>query len=243
LLKIAMFRYYLACAIGMFSSGVCSATNVTGVVLDDQGKPIAGATVTVARSSVDGPLRAAEVYSTTTTADGGYSVSGLGAGPFFVCASVSGRPLLDPCEWSPTQVIVRLAGGTDTVNTTTQLELGATVSIRIDDPGLILSAPIAGQPQPSLELGVWRSDGHFHQARLASSNATGRNFSLAVAPDVNLAFAVAAQNLAVADMTTKVAIQPSQRINVNLAAGATLQLHYAASSAAASSNSSPASNQ
>jgi hypothetical protein len=211
---------------------LCRATELTGSVLDDQGIAIFGAIVTVARSSVDGPLPASESYTTTTAADGSYSVKDLTAGPFVVCAVAPGRSLLDPCEWSSSQTVVRLPGGTGTVSATTQLQLGATVSIRVDDPALALTATVvAGSPHPFLSMGVWASDGHFHQAWRVSSDSTGYNYTLVIPPNVDLAFAVNALNLTVTD-NTKTTVDPNQRANVNLAAGGTLQLQYSATAIA-----------
>jgi hypothetical protein len=242
--KITVFLAEMACVFSILSSDPCHATDLTGVVLDDQGQPVAGGSVTVARSSVDGPLRAAEAHPTATAADGTYSVKGLGAGPFIVCASKSGRALLDPCQWG-SPAVVRLAGGTGSASTTTQLHLGAMVSIRVDDPAhLLYSAVPAGQPHPFLVMGVWPSDGLFRQALHVSSDATGHNFSLVVAPNVDLPFAVAVKNLVVADAATNIAIAANQRVNVNLAPGGTLQLHYTVTpSAVGSSNSTATANQ
>jgi hypothetical protein len=218
----------------VLSGGSLCGADLAGVVLDDQGKAVAEASITVARSSVDGPLPAAEAYATTTAADGSYSVKGLGPGPFIVCAAVTGRALLDPCEWG-TPSVVRVPAGTGTVNTTTQLQLGAMVSIHVDDASLLLSSAVpTGKAQPFLNLGVWPADGHFHFARRASPDATGQNFQLVVAPSIDLAFSVAAQNFVIADSVTKNAIDVDQRININLAPGALYQFHYAATAGASS---------
>jgi hypothetical protein len=217
-------------------SGLCNATDLTGVILNNTGTAISATTVTVARSSVNGPLPAAEAYSTTTAADGSFTVQGLNAGPFIICADGSALGLLDPCEWgSPT--VVSVPSGTAVVSTSTQLQLGATVSIRVDDPALLLYASVAAsQPHPFLDMGVWSADGHFHHARRISSDSTGYNFTLVVTPSVNLAFAVSFQNIAVTNAATNAPVEASQRVSVNLAPGATLQLHY---SLAANATASP----
>lgn len=225
-------RQTVAVTCWLIFSCLCQATDLTGVILDNNGKPVSGARVTVARSSVDGPLPAAEAYSTTTASDGSYTVKGLTAGPFIVCASAPAQALLDPCQWG-TPAVVRLPAGTGAVNTTTRLQLGATVSIRVDDPALSLySSVAAGQPHPLLDMGVWPADGHFHHALHKSSDSTGHDFILVVAPNVNFAFAVSAQNIAIADATTQSAVDANQRVSVNLAPGATLQLHFNATASA-----------
>lgn len=212
---------------------VALASDFKGVILDDKGKAVSGAIVTVARSSVDGPLPATESYTITTATDGTYSIPGLTAGPFVVCAVAPGRPLLDPCQWSPSQNIVRLTAGTAAAAASTQLQLGATVSIRMNDPALLLTTPVAaGNPQPFLAMGVFDSGGHFHQAWRTSSDSGGYNYALVVPTSVNLAFVVSATNLTVKDSTNTL-VPPSQQLNVNLAAGGTLQLQYGASAVAA----------
>jgi hypothetical protein len=242
LFRITVFLAQLGCIVSIVSSGSCDATDLTGLILDNTGAAVSGGSVTVARSSIDGPLRAAEAYSRVTAADGSYSIKGLGAGPFIVCASAPGRPLLDPCQWG-TPAVVRLAGGAGTATTTTQLQLGAMVSIRVDDPALLLfAAAPTGQPQPFLAMGVWPAGGYFHQAVQVSSDATGHNLSLIVAPNVNLPFAVSAQNVSITDATTQSVVNANQQVNMNLAPGATLQLHYIAT-AIASTGSTPSTNQ
>jgi hypothetical protein len=225
-----------------FLASLCAATDLTGVISDNTGTAIAGISVTVALSSVDGPLPAAEAYSTSTAADGSFAVKGLAAGPFIVCADGSGLGLLDPCEWG-SPAIVRLPAGTGAVATTTQLVLGATVSIRVDDPALLLfSSVAAGQPTPFLVMGVWDANGHYHQSRLISSDSTGHNFSSVVLPNAALGFTVNAQNVAVANAATGSAVTSNQQTNVNLAPGATLQLHYSVS-ASVTTGASPNTNQ
>ena len=222
--------------IGAFAAFICGATDLSGLILDDQGQPVAGASVTVARSSVDGPLRAAEAYPATTASDGTYTVKGLSAGPFIVCAWASGRALLDPCQWG-SPAVVRLASGVATASATTQLQLGATISIRVDDPSSVLfAAATPGKAVAFLQPGVWPADGHFHSALHVSSDATGHNFQLVVAPNTALALAIASENVSVLDATSNSPVSSAQRVSVNLTPGATLQLHYVASPTAAAAS-------
>ena len=66
----------------------------------DSGRPVSHALVTAyLRYPAAGEARPV-LRSGVSGADGSYSIGGLAAGSYLVCAQAEGRPLLDPCEWS-----------------------------------------------------------------------------------------------------------------------------------------------
>lgn len=207
---------------------LCHGGDLTGLVLDDKGAPIAGAIVTIGRSDVDGPLFATESYLQQTQSDGSFYFSGLSAGPFVTCAFARGRVLVDPCQWSDAPSIIRIPDGSGVVTNNLQLQLGAKVSIRVDDPlqALSITPPdTTGSPGRLLLMGVWTSEGRFHASWQISSDSTGRNHILVIPPDVDVEFAVSTVNLSATDATGAVFDQ-NKRVHLKLHAGATTQLHF-----------------
>jgi len=212
---------WISCAIA------CWGVDFQGKVLDAKGLPVSGATVIVAVSSIDGPVKAAITWTAQSAPDGTYKVPGLAAGPYVVCASPTTTSLLDSCSWEPTQQIVRLASGSPTV--TTQLKTSALLSIRVDDAAGLLAAAASGGQTRVLVFGVQGPMG-FNGASHISSDATGHNFVLPVPPAVPLKFVVSGQHLSVKDATgTPVSAAPA--IPLNLTAGQTMLLHYSLSAA------------
>jgi hypothetical protein len=209
---------------------ICRATDLNGTILDDKGKPVAGAMVTIHRSSVDGPLRATETYTQTSAKDGTYSLQGLSAGAFTICAVVPSRSLLDPCKWNDSPPIVRIAANAKVVTATTQLELGATVSVRVSDPQLALAVVPPGTSggrviAPIVVMGVWTSNGHFHPAWEVSSDSGGKDLTLIVPAGVDLKFAVSGKDVFVKD-SLNAPVDSSKRSTLRLTPGETLRLNY-----------------
>ena len=79
---------------------------VEGTVLDDTGKPVAGARVLIAAALpanaphftappvITGPL----ATSTTSDSKGAFTIAALPAGQYIACAEVATTGLLDPCH-------------------------------------------------------------------------------------------------------------------------------------------------
>jgi hypothetical protein len=221
---------------------LCRATDLNGSVLDDMGKPISGAVVTVNRSSVDGPLTVAESYLTTTASDGTFSVPGLTAGPFTICATALGTNLLNACEWSDvigSPSVIRVPDGSGAVTATAKLQPGATLTILMAGPASIPKTAITNPAAaPLLQLGVWTNSGFFHVAGVSSSDSTSQTYSLLIPPNVDVSFAILAQNLTVTD-TSGAPVDSTYRLTINLPAGGSQQLNYTVAAVAAQSNKTP----
>lgn len=206
----------------------CIAGDLTGQVLDDKGKPVSNATVTIHRVSVDGPLGTTEGYFRTSDKGGAFSVAGLAAGPFIVCAVASGTDLVDPCQWgTPAIVRVPVAGA---VSGTVQLQRGATVTVHFDDPQQILSIVPPGTAGPArlVVAGTWNGRGHFREAVRVASDAAGRDDRIVVPADTELSFAVLAQNLTVAD-SAGIPVDSKKRLALKLSPGQKVSLRYGVS--------------
>ena len=108
---------------------------VNGQVRDHAGAPVPNARIRAVPLAAPGGARA----NALAAVDGSFALTGLPAGLYQLCADVPGAELLDPCLWDrqPTPVTVRdlpLNG------MSLQLKRGATLSVRVDDPGRSLVA-------------------------------------------------------------------------------------------------------
>lgn len=82
---------WISCAIA------CWGVDFQGKVLDAKGLPVSGATVIVAVSSIDGPVKAAITWTAQSAPDGTYKVPGLAAGPYVMWYVRRRRP---PAFWT-----------------------------------------------------------------------------------------------------------------------------------------------
>src|SRR5690348_6258358 len=115
-------------------SSFCIGATLSGIVLDDKGKAVGGAIVTVHRSPTGVAPHFTESYAQTTAKDGTFSVKNLNPGAYIICAVAPGSSLLGPCQWGDTLQVSRLADANTTLTTTIQLQPGATITVHINDP-------------------------------------------------------------------------------------------------------------
>ncbi len=155
-----------------------------------QGKAVAGASIGVFYSSVDGPVHAGEAGRAITDAEGRFAVAGLRAAPYIVCLRAAADELLDPCEWSLTPPLARVKAGETTRGLKITLDRGVKFKIRLEDPDKVIATRSNQRADTSLVLGVWSKQGFFHPARLVSSDDTGLDYELLLPPgaDHNLKF-------------------------------------------------------
>jgi hypothetical protein len=117
--------------------------------------------------------------STTTDAGGNYAATGLPPGNYIVCATLTGQPLLDPCQWAASPK-VRVEGGVVS-RLNIQVRQGVFLNVRLNDPQSLLSASsVAALSAPRLILGVMFGNGAFLPARKVGTDAAGQNYQIAV---------------------------------------------------------------
>jgi hypothetical protein len=152
-----------------------AAAQFTGVILDESGRPLAGARVVCTGKArlvpgSDGGLRAAAAQpqvslQAITNASGRYQVSGLPPGDYDFCMDAPGY--LATCEWTGwRRATVAQAQALD--NGTVQLMKAATVTIQINDPLRLLPPP--NKMVAPLVVGVRDRWGRFHPGRETASN-------------------------------------------------------------------------
>ncbi|MDE3166010.1 MAG: carboxypeptidase regulatory-like domain-containing protein [Acidobacteriota bacterium] len=158
---------------------------VKGAVVDEDGKPVAGARILYVRNpklvkAADGKWREAPgemplSSQTVSDAAGKYQILHLPSGDYRLCMSAPGY--LTTCEWTGWHgVTVAPAQALD--HGTVQLAKAATVTIRINDPNRLMGS--ANQITAPLTAGVREASGRFHPAREVASDSTGHTLQVAV---------------------------------------------------------------
>lgn len=115
---------------------------ISGTVVDESGRPVSRARVsynkhTAYAREAYGGLRVRDPgFSATITAgaDGRFTIGGLAAGTYGVCALPGALTQLGSCEWDPVPA-TKLAPGQIVQNATRVIHEGTVLSIRVADPG------------------------------------------------------------------------------------------------------------
>ena len=103
-------------AVAGYARGQAVPASVTGTVLDEKGKPIAGAIVSLAAelpTAVRGQTRAPFTpfqAITVSKNDGTFTQGNLPAGLLKVCVQVPHSDYVEECRWPLTPTLVTLAG-------------------------------------------------------------------------------------------------------------------------------------
>jgi hypothetical protein len=183
--KIAVFASLacLAASWGMAQPVADARFELSGVVLDSAGKP-------VARSSVSAFLRRNRLPSANrggirfdsspihlvvqTSADGSFAFPRLPSGLYIVCARPSRYGQLGSCEWEgavPTQAVLKES---NLRLPPIVLKDGGIATIRLNRPGTAARFP------SRLEIGVASQSGYFAKARLVDSQDQQRTYRASV---------------------------------------------------------------
>lgn len=181
-----------------------ATASITGVVQAPDGTPIAVANLSYGQMA---PLRnnapaamIAPVASVVTASDGSFSIQNLKAGMYLACVSVSGGTYLDPCHWSSSAPTFTLTAGLAISKAVITLAKAQQVQVRINDPQQNF-ANEGKTPNAHLLLGVQAVSGAFQSALLASSDASGRNYTVTVPFDSPVGFFIQSGDYQVADST------------------------------------------
>jgi hypothetical protein len=153
--------------------GAQNTGGVSGVVRNDQGSPIGGATVRLGRLPKTVPVRPREKPRiapgeqlinrlVTTKPDGTFRADSLPSGSYQYCVS-GPKPYLNACQWFAWRMVSVVAGQTVPIPDL-RLSIGATLRIEVSDP--------AGRAQPSgfpgaapnMQIGVQTTTGAYHPA-------------------------------------------------------------------------------
>jgi hypothetical protein len=175
----------LTAAPGLGQIAPTAAAQLTGVVADENGRPLPGAHVLYTRQvqlvkGADGKWRDAPGQSplssqTLSDSTGKYTVSQLPAGDYNLCISATGY--LPTCEWSGWQRAT-LAASQAVDRGSIQLAKAVKVIIRLNDPQHLLRS--ANQVTAPIVVGAREKSGRFHPAREISTDSTGHTLQVEV---------------------------------------------------------------
>jgi len=166
---------------------------ISGTVVGDDGTAVVGAVIANGVGlSASGRVVAA--------ADGSFTISNLPPGTFSLCARPKGGGYLDPCTWSdPLQVVV--TAGKVTTGTQVIVAKGAVVSVRVNDPGLILSL-VGTQPNvvtPHLLLHAMTPRGLLEPLVITETDALGREYQATIPFSVLVTIVVSGKQVLITD--------------------------------------------
>jgi hypothetical protein len=156
-----------------------SATaSISGTITGDDGKALSA--VVIANRNAP-PAASGRAQS---SASGAFAISNLPAGTYTLCAAVENLGYLDPCTWQLQPSTVQVATGQKVTGAKLVVKKGATLQVRLNDPGHILGQTAAlQQVAPHVMLGVFTPRHVFRQLPLVSTDANGRNHQGAVPLD------------------------------------------------------------
>jgi hypothetical protein len=161
-----------------------------GTAKDDTGKPIAGAyAVATGIGTVN-----RQSHTALISASGQFSFTGLEPGQYQVCIQEPGGQHLDPCKWAQPAPITVASGKTASPAVTATT--GASLQVRINDPLKLLAQ---GKGPADLIIGVRLPTAIFVPMRLASSDATGRTYDVAIPTGARVRLLVNSAHLQLAD--------------------------------------------
>jgi hypothetical protein len=157
-------------------------------------KPIVGAVVTAV-----GAAPYVFSQSAQTSTDGNYQIKNAPAGTFSVCAHVLDDRYLNSCNWGSTPLTLTLTNGQQSTGNQLTLKVGSILTVRIQDPGQLLSEKTKNGNDPDLVLGVFDQHGLFYPAHQADKDAAGTDYQLTIPLSTLVTFSIASQSLKLAD--------------------------------------------
>jgi hypothetical protein len=182
-------RFLLGIALILSTAIPAFGTDVQGAVVDDAGRGVANATVLYGRLAANSPKGKYFVSGPTLTArtdaNGKFALTNVAPATYLLC--LSGTGVIDPCHWSalPPRVIVGANEPPATV--VIHAQKSYQLPIRLNDPSNQLQFE-GKQAGAVVSLGAWAASGAFLPAKLASSDAAGRTYTVAIPYDTPVQF-------------------------------------------------------
>ena len=202
--RFGMLSLFVATWLGMIASGIAGAqpaASIEGVVMTEDGSPIAGALVpynNVAKLERDGMGRllmgeAPISSSVRTDAGGKFSIASLPAGSYYLCASGTKPNHLRSCEWNQPSMKVELSEGQRLGGVKLLVAEGTMLVFRVRDAKGVIQDTAAG---PVVDGRMPLAGGNFRigvvcglryaQARFAAQDGDVREYAVAVPKDASL---------------------------------------------------------
>ena len=175
------FRFVVAISAALPLLGAGSGT-ITGRVTADGKAPAVGVTVrfdkvrTFKRAPMGQMAPAEEGVNGTvrTRADGSFSIGGIPAGQYYLCALATRNGQLNSCEWGTEPAPVTVVPGRESTGIALNLRSGVLLRIRVsDNAGRIAS-------DEDFRAGILTSAGHFKEASFEGAAGRQRVYTVAV---------------------------------------------------------------
>jgi hypothetical protein len=201
----AMFLAF-ASLLTLRSSAATTAGALEGTVIDDAGKPVAGAHVLISSvpftdaSHFAPPPIITGALAATATSDshGAFSVATLPVGQYIACAEVIAPGLLDPCHWAASAPTFTVTAGNPTAGVNITMARGAVVPIHVDDPKGLLKS-VTGPIDFDLQIHAVTSKGIHYNAAIQARGPLKRDHAITIPFDTSVSIRVLGSHLVVND--------------------------------------------
>ena len=192
---------------------------ISGTVVDELGNALSGAAVlynriTTFAKDTSGRLRPVSPYvsdSAQSGPDGRFSISGLLAGEYYVCAQASTPGVIGSCEWNqPNPRILLVTGGA--ADLTLRVRSGIKVSIHVADQRG------SSAKEPTLLIGVMSRTGYYSRAERTVSHGPLRVYTVTVPANQEVSLFVHADSV-VSDNEGRAIANGQRSIPINTSTG------------------------
>ena len=185
MLPAGALLFLAAAAVDAQTTGV-----IQGVIKDDSGQAVASVYAVAVDATIGG-----KSYTAVTGSNGAFSIAGVAPGTYSVCVQEPGGAHLDPCHWS-TPVQIKVAAGQTVASAPISAVKGTLLQVRVNDPGGLWKA---GAGNAEILLGVILPSSLFQPMRLASTDAGGKTFEVAIPAGTPVKMSVTAPHFAISD--------------------------------------------
>lgn len=207
--RVLMIIYGFAAVLSAQNTGTMS-----GILNSTSGTPVTGALVSAYLQAAGTGGGFPPVFNAQTGADGSFSLSGLTAGTYVLCAERADIALLNPCFWATKATSVTVASGASVSGVSLTAELGVPLTVLVNDPmGLLASNPtlddliIAVRPATS---------GPALPAQLISKNSAGKTLTVLVPQGKPAAILIYSAKLSLSDNQGDSFSTPNVAVTVNV---------------------------
>jgi hypothetical protein len=217
--RIGIPFFALALSLPAQNTGTIAGTLYSG------GSPVAGAFVTAYLQASGTGGKFGPVLNALTGADGSFTMKGVPAGEYRLCAEKASAALLNPCQWSATPNTVTVGAGVD-ASVALTAQAGVSMTVRVNDPNNLLAS------NPSLDdilINAKTISGLHVLAVLASKDNSGKTMTMLVPQGAPINLMVYSSRLSLTDNQGDSFATPNVAVTVSAPTGATVN---SASSAA-----------
>lgn len=159
--------------------------SVYGNVVDENGKPVEGARVTVWKRAAPDTLGVGKVPGSVTTAsNGAFTMKGLAPGEYRFCAQLPKSDFINPCRWRVKAPLVVVRTRAMLMDVRVQLEKGHRIPIRVQDPQGRLAAHLEKTRGAVMDIGVSGPGEPFQHAMEVSKQGNAYEYAVVVPFDV-----------------------------------------------------------